>query len=197
MNPTRSAAVERIRDTGRSIDAFVNNAGVVWTLGPMAGLELGDWSRAITIDLVAVVTLTLTLLAERRSRDVNGSSGVAERRDSMIGGNAYVTGKTALASHTLNLAAEPTDAGATVNAYRPSFVEAVMQAGSGASGQQRSARACASDSFTYTPTARSSRPGARPAPRRAPAQSRERAARLSLIRTADRGKHLLLRREKS
>jgi NAD(P)-dependent dehydrogenase (short-subunit alcohol dehydrogenase family) len=109
----------------------VNNAGVVWPLGPTAGLDPREWARAISINLVAVATLTLAvlpdMLAARRGNVVNVSSGVAARPDSMIGGNAYVTGKTALEAHTLNLAAELADTGVTVNAYRPGAVDTPIQ----------------------------------------------------------------------
>jgi len=48
---------------------------------------------------------------------VNVSSGAAARPDSMVRGNAYVTAKTALEAHTLNLAAELDGSGVTVNVY--------------------------------------------------------------------------------
>jgi 3-oxoacyl-[acyl-carrier protein] reductase len=65
------------------------------------------------------------MLANGRGRVVNVSSGAAD--GSMIGGNAYVTGKSALETHTLNLAAELDGTGVTVNAYRPGPVETAMQ----------------------------------------------------------------------
>jgi NAD(P)-dependent dehydrogenase (short-subunit alcohol dehydrogenase family) len=124
-------AVKRIRDEMGTADVLVNNAGVVWPLGPSAGVDPAEWARAITINLTAAATLTLALLPamlrERRGRIVNVSSGVAEQASSMIGGNAYVTGKTALEAHTLNLAAELADTGITVNVFRPGTVDTAMQ----------------------------------------------------------------------
>ncbi|WP_433281781.1 SDR family NAD(P)-dependent oxidoreductase [Pseudonocardia xinjiangensis] len=125
------AAVERARESAGTIDTLVNNAGVVWPLGPTAAVDPGEWATAITINLVAVTALTLAvlpgMLAQRRGRIVNVSSGAAARPDSMIGGNAYVTSKTALEAHTLNLAAELADSGVTVNVYRPGAVETPLQ----------------------------------------------------------------------
>jgi 3-oxoacyl-[acyl-carrier protein] reductase len=125
------SAVKRIRNELGTADVLVNNAGVVWPLGPSDGVDPAEWARAITINLTAVATLTLALLpamlTERRGRIVNVSSGAAERPSSMIGGNAYVTGKTALEAHTLNLAAELADSGVTVNVFRPGTVDTAMQ----------------------------------------------------------------------
>lgn len=124
-------AVRLIRDRLGSPDVLINNAGVVWPLGPTAGVDPVEWARAVTINLTAAVTLTLALLPEmlanRRGHIVNVSSGVAERPSSMIGGNAYVTGKTALEAHTLNLAAELADSGVAVNVFRPGTVDTAMQ----------------------------------------------------------------------
>jgi len=125
------AAVKRIRDEMGTADVLVNNAGVVWPLGPTDGVDPAAWARAITINLTAAASLTLALLpamlASRRGRIVNVSSGAAEQPSSMIGGNAYVTAKTALEAHTLNLAAELGDSGVTVNVFRPGTVDTAMQ----------------------------------------------------------------------
>ncbi|OLT05720.1 hypothetical protein BJF90_01655 [Pseudonocardia sp. CNS-004] len=125
------AAVQRIRGEMGAVDILINNAGVVWPLGPTEEVDPAEWARAITINLTAPATLTLCLLpamlAKRRGRIVNVSSGAAGHPSSMIGGNAYVTGKTALEAHTLNLAAELADTGVTVNVFRPGTVDTAMQ----------------------------------------------------------------------
>lgn len=124
-------AAQRIRDRLGDVDVLVNNAAVVSPLGPSTANDPAEWVRAITINLTAVASLTFALLpgmVERgRGRIVNVSSGVAVDATSMIGGNAYVTSKTALEAHTLNLAAELADTGVTVNVYRPGTVDTSMQ----------------------------------------------------------------------
>ena len=125
------SAAERIRDRLGDLDVLVNNAAVVSPLGPSADNDPTEWARAITINLTAVATLTFALLPgmleRRRGRIVNISSGVAAAATSMIGGNAYVTSKTALEAHTVNLAAELAGTGVTVNAFRPGTVDTTMQ----------------------------------------------------------------------
>ena len=125
------AAVQRAREAGCTIDTLVNNAGVVWPLGPKAGLDPGEWSRAIAINLIAASTLILAvlpdMLAEGRGRVVNVSGGIAKWPDSMIGSTAYVTATTSLEAHTLNLAAALAGSGVTVNAYRQGSVMAAAR----------------------------------------------------------------------
>jgi NAD(P)-dependent dehydrogenase (short-subunit alcohol dehydrogenase family) len=125
------AAAERIRDRLGDLDLLVNNAAVVWPLGPSPRIDPAEWATAITVNMTAVATLTFrllpTMLERARGRIVNISSGVVAGPTSMIGGNAYVTSKTALEAHTLNLAAELADTGVTVNAFRPGTVDTSMQ----------------------------------------------------------------------
>ena len=61
-------------------------------------------------------------------RVVNISSGIAAHPEGMVRGNAYATTKAALEAHTVNLAAELSGTGVTVNAYRPGGVNTAMQA---------------------------------------------------------------------
>jgi 3-oxoacyl-[acyl-carrier protein] reductase len=127
---TRSVA--RARDELGVVEILVNNAAVVWPLGPSAAIDPADWTAAIGINVVAVASLTFALLPamldQNWGRVVNISSGVVARPASMVGGNAYVTGKAALEAHTVNLAAELADSGVTVNAFRPGSVDTAMQA---------------------------------------------------------------------
>ncbi|GAB2808291.1 3-oxoacyl-ACP reductase FabG [Actinoallomurus bryophytorum] len=127
---TRS--VTRARDELGVVDILINNAATVSPLGPSVRVDPADWAAAIGLNVVAVASLTFALLPgmlERKwGRVVNVSSGVVARPASMIGGNAYVTGKTALEAHTVNLAAELAGSGVTVNVYRPGSVDTAMQA---------------------------------------------------------------------
>jgi NAD(P)-dependent dehydrogenase (short-subunit alcohol dehydrogenase family) len=86
----------------------------------------------LTVNLTAPAALTLALLPDQLRRGwgrvVNVSSGVVARPASMVGGNAYVTAKTALEAHTINLAAEVAGTGVTANVFRPGAVDTDMQA---------------------------------------------------------------------
>lgn len=125
------AARARAQQIVGPVDILINNAAVVWPLGPSATLDPAAWEAAIAINVTAVAGLTFALLPPMLERGwgriVNVSSGVAARPASMIGGNAYVTSKAALEAHTVNLAAELDGTGVTVNAYRPGTVDTAMQ----------------------------------------------------------------------
>jgi 3-oxoacyl-[acyl-carrier protein] reductase len=123
---------QRIIGEAGGADILVNNAAVVWPLGPSVSLDSTQWAGAIAVNLVGAVSLTLALLPrmlERKwGRVVNVSSGIVAKPDGMIGGNAYTTSKAALEAHSINLAAELANTGVTVNVYRPGAVDTEMQA---------------------------------------------------------------------
>jgi NAD(P)-dependent dehydrogenase (short-subunit alcohol dehydrogenase family) len=114
------------------VDILVNNAAVVWPLGPTTSVGPDAWATAMSVNLVGVFTLTslvLPAMLERGwGRIVNVSSGIADHPEAMIGGNAYATSKAGLEAHTKNLAAELDGTGVTVNGYRPGGVDTAMQA---------------------------------------------------------------------
>jgi 3-oxoacyl-[acyl-carrier protein] reductase len=124
------AATQTLAELG-TVDILINNAAVVWPLGPTIAVDPADWAAAIGINVVGPFTLTSALLpamlGQGWGRIVNVSSGVAAHPTTMIGGNAYATSKAALEAHTLNLAAELTGTGVTVNGFRPGSVDTAMQ----------------------------------------------------------------------
>ena len=111
---------------------LVNNAAVVWPLGPSAEIDLGEWAAAVAINVTGVARLSFGVLPgmlERRwGRIVNVSSGIAASPAAMLRANAYATTKAAVEAHSLNLASELADSGVTVNVYRPGGVDTAMQA---------------------------------------------------------------------
>jgi NAD(P)-dependent dehydrogenase (short-subunit alcohol dehydrogenase family) len=114
------------------VDVLVNNAAVVWPLGPSVSIDPAAWARSLDLNVVAPAALTFALLPDQLrqgwGRVVNVSSGVVARPRSMGGGNACVTSKTALEAHTVNLAAELDGSGVTANVFRPGSVDTAMQA---------------------------------------------------------------------
>lgn len=119
-----------IVELGR-IDILINNAAVVEPLGPSHEIDATAFVRALDLNLAAPALLTCGLLPamlnEGWGRVVNISSGAAGDPAGMVRANAYVTSKSALEAHTLNLAAELSGTGVTVNAYRPGLVDTGMQ----------------------------------------------------------------------
>ncbi len=114
------------------VDILVNNAAVVWPLESTVRLDPEDWIAALQINLVGVLRLTRAVLPDMVERGwgriVNVSSGVVDFPGDMVSANAYVTSKSALEGHTLNLAAEFAGTGVTVNVLRPGMVNTSMQA---------------------------------------------------------------------
>ncbi|MEO3868882.1 SDR family NAD(P)-dependent oxidoreductase [Nonomuraea sp. B12E4] len=125
-----SRAIGRVRDALGAVDILVNNAGVVWPLGSSTTVDVVEWAAAMKVNVVAPVTLTFAFLPgmiERGwGRVVNVSTGAVANPAAMIGGNAYVTAKSALEAHTINLALELDGTGVTANVYRPGLVDTAM-----------------------------------------------------------------------
>jgi 3-oxoacyl-[acyl-carrier protein] reductase len=125
------SALRRTSEEFGPIDVLVNNAAVVWPIAASAAVDPDEWAAAIRINVSAVARLTFAvlpgMLAGSWGRVVNISSGIAARPAGMLRANAYVTSKAALEAYTINLAAELTGTGVTVNAYRPGAVDTAMQ----------------------------------------------------------------------
>jgi NAD(P)-dependent dehydrogenase (short-subunit alcohol dehydrogenase family) len=128
----------QIRDAARRaasevgpVDILINNAAVVWPLGPTAEVDPAEWEAAFGVNVFAVLRLTQEVLpgmVERGwGRIVDVSSGIVAHPGAMVGGNAYAASKAALEAHVVNLAAELEGTGVTVNAFRPGAVDTAMQ----------------------------------------------------------------------
>jgi NAD(P)-dependent dehydrogenase (short-subunit alcohol dehydrogenase family) len=126
-----AAAVRRAVAELGPVDILVNNAAVVWPLGPTAKVDPTDWEAAFRINVFAVLRMTQEVLPSMLERGwgriVDVSSGIVAHPDGMVGGNAYAATKAALEAHVVNLAAELDGTGVTVNAFRPGAVDTAMQ----------------------------------------------------------------------
>ena len=114
------------------IEILVANTG-----GPPAGPDAlafapDQWEaayRSLVLAPMALIERAVPGMRERGwGRIVNVSSGVVDFPGDMVSANAYVTSKSALEGHTLNLAAELAGTGVTVNVLRPGMVNTSMQA---------------------------------------------------------------------
>jgi NAD(P)-dependent dehydrogenase (short-subunit alcohol dehydrogenase family) len=83
-------------------------------------------------NVAAPIALTAVLLdamvADGWGRIVNVSSGIAATPQAMPGMTVYAATKSALETHTVNLASELAGTGVTANVYRPGAVDTAMQA---------------------------------------------------------------------
>ena len=113
------------------VDILINNAAVVWPVGPTLRTEPGELQSAFAINVFAPMSLARAVVPDMLDRGwgrvVNVSSGIVGRPDAMLGMNVYAATKAALEAHTANLAAEVDGTGVTVNVYRPGSVDTRMQ----------------------------------------------------------------------
>ena len=127
-----AAALKAIEGRWGSVEVLVNNAAVVWPLGPSATIDLTEWAGALGVNVTAVARLSFAVLPVMLEggwgRIVNMSSGIVANPAGMLRANAYATTKAAVEAHSINLAAELAGTGVTVNAYRPGGVDTSMQA---------------------------------------------------------------------
>jgi NAD(P)-dependent dehydrogenase (short-subunit alcohol dehydrogenase family) len=123
-------AMATVEERLGSVDILINNAGVVWPLGPSANVDFATWTEALAINLTgafACIQAVLPgMLTRRWGRIVNVSTGAATGAG-MIPANAYSVSKAGLEMLTLNLAAELKGSGVLVHAFRPGIVESEMQ----------------------------------------------------------------------
>jgi NAD(P)-dependent dehydrogenase (short-subunit alcohol dehydrogenase family) len=101
------------------VDVLVNNAATVAPLGPVTDLEPAAVLRALTINVASVVALAgavIPAMGRQGWGRIANVCGVVGHLASWPGGNIYAACIAALEAHTVNLAAELSGTGITVNA---------------------------------------------------------------------------------
>ncbi|WP_165553898.1 SDR family NAD(P)-dependent oxidoreductase [Kribbella capetownensis] len=113
--------VHAVEQVFGEVDILVNNAATVTPLGPVADLDSAAVLRALTINVASVVTLAgmvIPAMSRHGWGRIANVCGVIGNLASWAGGNVYAACAAALEAHTVNLAAELTGTGITVNALR-------------------------------------------------------------------------------
>lgn len=125
-------AVERIERERGSLDVLVNNAGVFPRSGALHEMEIGEFDRAMAVNLRGPVLVTKhaipLLLDEPGGRVVTISSGLGRFTEGQMGGRypAYRLSKVGVGGLTAYLDAEYGDRGLIANAVSPGWVRTDM-----------------------------------------------------------------------
>ena len=110
------------------IDLWINNAGVLGPLGPLASTDLAEWETCLRVNVLGVVHGSRALLAHRSSPGsllVNIASRAGVR--GLPGLAAYSASKAAVIALTASLAEEADSSGTRIMAIVPPSVETDMQ----------------------------------------------------------------------
>lgn len=117
--------IEQVRQTERSVDILINNAGSLIRRTPVLDFTEELWDQVMTLNLKSAFFLAQEFLAGMEQRGhgvlVNVSS-VAARNGGGIGALAYAASKGAIYSMTRALAKEFGPKGVRVNAVSPGTV---------------------------------------------------------------------------
>jgi NAD(P)-dependent dehydrogenase (short-subunit alcohol dehydrogenase family) len=119
--------IERTIAQFDSLDALVNNAGVITPIAPIASADVMAWRENLEINLLGPMMLTqaaLPYLRQHRGRVINVSSGAATY--AVPGWGAYCVAKGGLNQFNRVLAVE--EEMITSISFRPGVVDTDMQA---------------------------------------------------------------------
>ena len=124
------------RERFGSLDALVNNAGVIQPIGRIAETGAAEWAGSIAVNLTgaynAIRAVLPGMLAAGGGTIVNVSSGAAHRP--LEGWSAYCAGKAGLAMLTRSLHLEYGQEGIRTIGFSPGTVDTEMQVAIRASG---------------------------------------------------------------
>lgn len=123
------------------LDAFVNNAGILWPHARFVDISRDQLARSIAVNLTGVFTANQEA-ARRMSTRLGGAGGAIVNMSSMaakLGGAFecldYGVTKGAVDTMTVGLAKELAGEGIRVNGLRPGLIETEIHAGAGEPGR--------------------------------------------------------------
>ncbi len=126
LDVSDAAAVRQCADWVKStfgqLDGLVNCAGVYGPIGPLSGVNLAEFEKAIKINFLGTVFMCSAFapLIKKGGRIVNFSGGGAATPFANF--SAYATSKIAIVRLSENIAEEYKEMGISVNAVAPGFV---------------------------------------------------------------------------
>lgn len=126
-----SGLIDRVERLVGEVDILVNDASTVAPLGPVADLDAEAVLRALAINVAGVVALAGSVIPAMRRRGwgrVVNVCRAAGNQTSWPGGNVYAACVAALEAHSVNLAAELTGTGISVNVLRARTVGTSLRA---------------------------------------------------------------------
>jgi len=125
-----AGAVDLACERFGTLDAMVNNAGILGALGPIAGTDLGEWERTVAVMLTGVFLGTKhaarVMVPERRGAIVNVASTAGVQGG--LGPHAYTAAKHGVVGLTRSVATELRFAGIRVNCLAPGAVASPLTA---------------------------------------------------------------------
>lgn len=127
------AAVSRVFEdivaSANRIDVLVNAAGLL-SIGPVAGLDAGEWDRISRVNLAGVVHCAKAVIPimtrQRYGHIINIGSVSAMRGGGSVGNTIYGATKAGVSALTMGLARELGPSGITVNAIAPALADTAM-----------------------------------------------------------------------
>jgi clavulanate-9-aldehyde reducatase len=120
--------IQRAHDELGGLHILVNNAGVM-LLGPVAGADIEEWRRMISVNLLGLLYCThaaLPLMEQSGGGDIVNVSSVAGRRAD-AGAAVYNMTKFGVHAFSEALRQEALHAGIRVTTVAPGFVETELQ----------------------------------------------------------------------
>jgi benzil reductase ((S)-benzoin forming) len=124
------AFVQQTEEKFGTIDAWINNAGVLEPIAPLRDISVDDFRRSVDVNVIGVFLGTRAFVRHVRSHAARGvliniSSGAA--RNGYAGWSAYCAGKAAVDLMTESVQVEEASSGLRAYSVAPGIIDTGMQ----------------------------------------------------------------------